>query len=274
LPAVGMTFVSVFGSSWDEARRLPPPAGPWPDEYGYAAFTRMSEWNRTEALFCRREGTARKVDDKHHTTWLPATVEILDVPPTVKDAGASLVPGAARTCNPSRLREKIYFDPTFLVLVLSDVLGKAADRDELPLAMAVDLTDKAMAANGLAPRGDFSYVERRPKGDIELTCRVYTGLPDTFGVIWATLGSFDLVLLSELGDGQWLVSGLADEIGTRMAHGGGERAAIYVQELDEPLRKIFAAHKRALAKKAPRPAPASFLEGVAAWNRFAEAAFD
>jgi hypothetical protein len=111
-------------------------------------------------------------------------------------------------------------------------------------------------------------------GDTELTCRVYTGQPSVFGLIRATEGSFDLVLLTELTDGGWIVTGLADGIETRLAKGTA-RPNVDVENMDEPLKKILAAHAARVkdAASAPAAAPASLADAVAAYDRFLEAAF-
>jgi hypothetical protein len=213
-------------------------------------------------------------DDAQQRVWLPAAVEVLDVTAAPRPSAAedTLVPGARRACRASDLRVKRYFDPTFLGIVLSDVLGKAADVKRLSLAKAVDITDKAMAGLGLLALGDFSYEERRGYGEVEYTCRIYAGRETTMAAICATEGTFDLVLLTELAGGEWVVTGLADGIQTRMVRTGG-RPAIILNAMDEPLRDILAKHDETVRsqRSAPRPAPLEpFAEAVAACNRFLE----
>jgi hypothetical protein len=271
VPTLGITLIGVFAASWDDAQRVPPPKGVELEEYGYAALHRMDEWNGAEALFCRRQTTAMRVEQQHHCLWLPAVVEVLDVRPQ-EQAGGGL--------TATDLRKKEYFDPGFLTLILSDVLPEVADLDALPLPKALDRLDKKLARLGLAPQGDRSWQERIDARSAESSCRLYAGLPDGFAAIVAGEGSFELLFLSELDDGTWVVTGLADEIDRRIATTGPDglpvpHPRIQLQTMDESLAKIAAAHKASLRQAAARPipAPANLEECAAAFERFRSVAF-
>jgi hypothetical protein len=260
--AADVSFLSVFANSWQEGMRLPPPAGLPLDEYGYAAFNPMQEWNSTEVLFCRRDRSKKLVEDAHQNAWLPASVEILDA-----------APAAPEKLNfaPANLSEKQYFDSSFLGLVLSDVFPEAAEFDELLLPEAVKVADKAMQKLGLSPQGDFSFTGGDPNEPAEYTCRVYTGARKAFGAVCATEGDIEVVFLSLLWDGAWIVTGLADGTETKFHRLGGS-SKIILQNMDEPLPKIWTAHVKSLkqAKADAQLAPQDFTEAVAAYKRFIE----
>ncbi|HET9532203.1 MAG TPA: hypothetical protein VFQ92_17720 [Blastocatellia bacterium] len=273
VPAAGITLVSVFAESWDKAKRLPPPAGVELDEYGYCALCRMGDWDGAEALFCRRDTTKMRVEDEHHNIWLSALVEVLDVK-------AQELPQPGQMFAPTELRTKSYFDPGFLCLILSDVLPEVADMDELDMASALDMLDKRFAKMGLRPQGDMIYTDRVGVRSAEASCRLYTGPPDSFSVILAGEGIFELVFISELENGDWVVTGLADEIEGRIMSRGPDgipvpHPRIHLQSMDESLSKIFAAHKKSLrkARASPLPAPKSLEEAVGALERFLAVAF-
>ena len=271
VPTVGITLISAFARSWDDALRLPPPAGVELEEYGYAALQTMGEWNGAEALFCRREATKTCVEDQHHNVWIPAVIEVLDVRPQE-------LPG--RAFAPIDLQAKQYFNPGFLTMVLSEVIPETADLDELPLPKALGMLDKKLAKLGLAPQGDVSWQERIRVRSVETSCRLYAGLPDGFAAILAGDGSFELMFVSELDDGTWVVTGLADEIVRRITTRDSRglpvpHPRVRFQTMDESLATIFAAHKAALRQSQgqPVPAPTNMEEAVAALDRFLTVAF-
>ncbi len=270
VPAVGITTISAFAESWDDALRLPPPAGVDLDEYGVAALQPIGDWDGAEGMLCHREKTRDRVEDKYQHAWHPATIEVLDAQPL----------DDTRAFAKSDLRTATYFEPDFLSLVLSDVLLEIGDRNEFPLPDAVDALDATLAKMGLVPQGDMTWQERIRSAYVEVTCRLYTGLPNTFAAILAREGAFEVLFLSELGDGGWIVTGFADEIGmfvTTTAPDGTQVPNPRVQfaNIEEPLPKIAAAHKAALRKpKAPlAPAPGDLEAAVAALDRFLTVVF-
>ena len=266
VPTVGITLISVFAKSWADAQRFPPPAGVELEEYGYAALQPMADWNGAEALFCRRETTKTRVEDEHHTVWIPAVVEVLDVRPQEL---------AGRAFAATQLQAKHYFDSGFLTMVLSEVMPEAADLDELPLPKALDMLDKKLAKMGLVPQGDVSWQERIRMQIVEASCRLYAGLLDGFAAILAGDGSFELMFLSELDDGTWVVTGLADEIDRRITTKGPTglpvpNPRVQFQTMDESLDQIFSEHKRVLRKSKQHAiaAPKNLEECVTAFGRF------
>jgi hypothetical protein len=274
VPPLGITLVSVFADSWEDAKSLPMPSGIELDEYGYASFVNMSDWNGAQALFCRRDTSKSKVEVEHHNVWIPAVVEILDAKPETR------TPVGERFAA-TDLRKKNYFDPGFLSLVLSDLLPEVADRDELGLADALDLLDRKLGRMGLKPQGDLSWEDREGPRSAEAGCRLYTGLPDSFAALYLKEGIFVWVLLTELGDGAWIVTGLADDLERRIKRKGDDglfvaNPRVQLLIIDEPLAKIAKAHSGALkkSKSRPAPAPADLQQAVSALERFLAAAFD
>ncbi|MGH7613978.1 MAG: hypothetical protein ACREMW_08070 [Gemmatimonadales bacterium] len=110
--------------------------------------------------------------------------------------------------------------------------------------------------------------------------QLHPGLPDGFGAILAGDGSFELIFLSELDDGTWVVTGFADEIDRRIMTKGPTglpvpHPRVLFQTMDEPPAEIFAAHQASLgtAKREPIMAPKNLEECVAAFGRFLTVAF-
>ena len=268
VPTAGLTLISAFANSWDEARRFAPPADVALDEYGYAAFCPMSDWDGAVALFCRRDTTKKRVEDEHQNIWLPAVVEVMD-------ARADAQPAAGPVLTRSQLRDKNYFDSGFLALILSDVLPEVGDLDELELPDALGRIDRALSKLDMIWQGDASWSDRQGATSRELTARLYGGLRNCFAAIVAGEGRFDLVFISEMDDATWIVTGLADELERYVVSTGPDglpvpHARVQIGNMDEPLADIFAAHRAALrgAKAKAVPAPDNFKETVAAMERF------
>jgi len=232
----------------------------------------MADWDGAEALFCRRDTTKTRVEDEYHNLWLPAVVEVLDARP---QEGAA--PGQVLAATD--LRTRSYFDSGFLALVLSDVLPEVGDLEELELPDALDRIDRKLSTIGLTPRGDVSWTDRIGAVTTESTCRLYAGLSSCFAAVLAGEGRFELVFVSELGDGTWIVTGLADDLDARIASRGPDglpvpHPRVQLQAMDESLPEIVAAHKASLLKPTspPVPAPANLEEAVAALERFLKVA--
>jgi len=274
VPAAGVTLISAFGASWKDAARLRPPAGVPLDEYGYAALSPMAEWNGAEALFCRREKATTRIEDEHHAMWIPATVEVLD-PAEHPPAAPQPKVGAFTSTD---LATKGYFEHGFLPLILCDVLPGAEDLDDLMLPDALVMFDKAFAKSGLTSQGDLEWEEQSLDGPSERAGRVYAGMPDAFVAILASDASIDVLVISELDDGRWIVTGLADDFESRLLSArnrGVVNEGIEVESIDEALKTIFSAHKKSLraAKAEPVAAPTNIEEGAATLQRFLAAAF-
>ena len=279
VPATGHTFISVFANSWEDAQRLPRPAGIAIDEYGFAAApSPKQDWNGAEAMFCRRDRAKTVVEDKHHTTWLPCTVEVLDAKPEKIEA-------TAHRFIPAQLREKNYYEGLtgeFLSLILSEVLPDVADLEEFPLTDAVDRLDEAFAQMKLKAVADVSWEQggmaqsALPDQKFEITSRLYCGRPDCFAAVIAREGTIDIVLLTERKDGNWLVTGLADDLEREVRHFAARRPkgpVAQVQPLDEDLGSILEAHQERLEDAEVASAPTSSDQAEAAFRRFVATAF-
>ncbi|HEU0005563.1 MAG TPA: hypothetical protein VFS12_06170, partial [Terriglobia bacterium] len=264
VPAANITLISAFGKSWAEAQRMRPPAGLPLDEYGYAALSPMEDWNGAEALFCRRERTKTRIEDEHHNVWLPAQVQILDAKP---------LPKTGRALVPSDLGQKEYYDSTFLGVVLSDLLPEAAEADEFTLPMALEALQNKLKRIGFIQQGDLQWEEEIDVGTHEFCCRLYAGKESGLVMVFARDGIFDLLFVTELDDGTWIVTGPADDfehLVTRARAKGAPSAGITIQCIDEELGKVAAAHRKSVrqSKKQPATAPTNMEECAGILERF------
>jgi hypothetical protein len=263
VPAANITLISVFGKSWAEAQRLRPPAGCPLDEYGYGALSPMEDWNGAEALFCRRERTKTRIEDEHLNVWLPAQVQILDATP---------LPRTGRVLVPSDLAQKEYYDSSFLS-VLSDLLPEAAEADEFTLPMALEALQKKLKKIGFMQQGDLQWEEEIEVGSQEFCCRLYAGKENGLFMVFARDGIFDLLFVTEFGDGTWIATGLADDfenLVTRARAKGAPSTGITIQCLDEELGEVAAAHKKSVrqSKKQPATAPKNMEQCAGTLERF------
>ncbi|MGH8120436.1 MAG: hypothetical protein ACRESK_07470 [Gammaproteobacteria bacterium] len=270
VPTAKITLISSFGKSWTEAQRLRPPADIPLDEYGYAAFSPMSDWDGAEALFCRRERAKTRIEDEQHNLWLPAVVEVLDAKP--------IPPREKGSFEPSDLAQKQYYDSGFLGLILSDLLPEAAAADELTLPMALVAIGKKLAKFGYAQQGDLQWAEETDEGAHEFCFRLYAG-KDGMAIIFACAAFFDLLFVTGYDDGTWLVTGLADDFENLVHQARAKGAAntgIAIQCLDEDPGKIAEAHRMSLrqSKKKPATAPANMQEGARVLEQFLKTAFE
>ena len=265
-PDAGMTMISVFDVTWKDGASRPPPAtGSLPAEYGYCSVIAAADWDGAEALLGRRARTATRVEDAQIKVWLPGTIDRLDLKP------APTVQAGSRDFRAAKLAEAQYYEPDFLPLILSDVVGEMDD--DIEFSAVVDLIDQGMKKLGLGAPADYSWMERDLSGEREFTCRLYTGLPDMFGAIQATEGSIEIILLTELADGGWVATGLADLSETRLTIGKA-RPAIRLQNLDVAMKQILAAHRKTLKSAGgQQPAPPAGRDALAAFDRFLAAAF-
>ena len=267
IPDAGIALISAFATSWDDARKLQPPAGLDLDEYGYAAFQPMADWDGAIALFCRRDTSKTGVKEKHQTMWIPAVVEVLDVRPT------PAVAGGARDFTPINLATRSYFDPGFLSLVLSDLLPEVVEREEIDLAQVLSIVDRKLDRMDLVPAGDYAWTEQKGPRWFDSDCRLYTGRSDSFAAALVREGSFELLLLSELTDGSWIATGLADEIDRAIMKKDDmgiplQHPRIRLENMDESLSKIASVHKSALKDASVKGAPVKKADALAAFARF------
>ncbi len=271
VPAIGLTLHTTFAKSWDEAQRFALPEGNELTEYGYGALHHMQEWNGAEALWCRRETCKTRIENEYHGVWTPAVVEVLGVRPEAQ---------SVRGFTVTKLGTREYFDAEFLTVVASDVLPEAEDADEFPLIKAVSTVDWHLGKMGLTPKGDFTWEERERTRLSHPSCRLYAGHPNMFAALVVSDGSFEVVFYSEMSDGNWIVTGFADEIGRRILRKGPTglpvpHPNVQFQTMDESLAKIFSAHTAALSdsERQPIAAPTTTEECVDAFARFLKVAF-
>ena len=199
VPDTGHTLTSCYAKSWADAQRLPPPQGV-DGEYGFAALFNMQDWNGAEALFCRRDTAKKRVEDPNLNIWISAIVERLDAKPKVVKANE-------RGFTVSELRDKQYYDPGFLGLILSDVLPGVGDLDELLLPDAIERVDAAMEELAFMPLEDITWTEKYDRQAAETTARLYTGSEDSLGVVLCMESNVAVFFLSEREDKQWIVTG-------------------------------------------------------------------
>ena len=273
VPRAGITLLTAFAKSWEDARRLPLPSAADPGEYGYAAFSPMSDWNGAEALFCRRDTSKTKVEDQFQNIWLPGTIEI---EPPAANAPAQGPAGLV----PTDLRANGDFDSGFLAMVLSDVLPEVEDLDELEWPDALKMFDAKLNKLGLAPVGDLSWQEQIGPRTLELGFRLYAGAADCFAALLVGQGFIQVFFLTETLDGKWIATGLMDDLERFIRRKGPDglpvpNPLVQMESKDEALPKIFKAHA-AMLKKATagkRTPPADRDDAAGAFQRFLAAAF-
>jgi hypothetical protein len=266
VPGAGLTMISVFGPSWDEARRMPPPSNIGLEEYGYAAVITPQDWAPHEALFCRRDSAKARAEDAVHNIWLPATIELLDStahPPKEKSPEAQLI----------ELPQKQFFENGFLSMVLSDLLPGVENLKAFSLADAIKRIDSKLEAMDLRPQGDIGWTQTTGPLEEEFGLRLYVGAVDAFAAIVASEGSFEFVFLTELEDGTWAATGITDAIQRRAMRRGPDgipvsHPKIRLTEIDESIDRILAAHKKAVGKRAIASVPSDLLTAAQAFARF------
>lgn len=270
VPAANLTLIHSFANSWAEARRIRPPAGVSLDNYGYAAVSPMGQWNNAEAIFCRRDKAKTRVEEENHDIWLPAVVEILDAAPLERKADLDFAA--------SDLTRKEFFDPSFLGIVLCDLLPGADDEDEFPLQTAVEMLDKKFDDLGYARQGDLEWQEEPDPGTtVDFCARLYAGTEHGWAVILACEGIFDVMFITEFADGTWLATGLADDFENLVRnaqHRGTPNEGVAIECMDEELCQIASAHQDAVDQsgKPKVAAPTSAAECAEAFKRFRKAA--
>jgi hypothetical protein len=271
VPTTGHTLISTYGASWDEAKRVPRPAGVPHDEIGYASLLKFQDWNGAEAMFCRREKAKLIAEDKHKKTWLPCTVEVLDAKPAE-------VVGTARGFIKTDFADKEYFSASaeFLSLILSDVLPGVGDLDELSLPDALKRLDKAFDKLILLPAGDFQWEESFDDTPTEMTARLYYGRDLCFGAVIGQEMNIHVGLFTERADGQWHVTGVLDDFANMVSLAASKRPkgpTSKVECVDESLRKILDIHEKAVKKLEVNAAPTTRDDVEAAFRRFLTTAF-
>ncbi|HXV13995.1 MAG TPA: hypothetical protein VEC56_07300, partial [Candidatus Krumholzibacteria bacterium] len=137
-----------------------------------------------------------------------------------------------------------------------------------------------LAKMGLVPQGDMTWQERIQSEFVEASGRLYAGQSSTFAAVMAREGSFELVFLSELGDGTWLATGFADEIDRELVTVSADghvltHPRVRIENRDEPVAKIAAAHQAKLRKPPapPKAAPTDPASVRGAFDRFLTAVY-
>ena len=140
--------------------------------------------------------------------------------------------------------------------------------------------DKKLAKLGLVPRGDIAWRETAQLHARDMGGRVYAGLPQIFALVQVSDGEFELLFLTEMQDQSWVLTGLADEIERRIKRKGPTglfepNPRVRFETMDEPVPKIFAAHRKAVQGHRQRAAdaPGPLEECLLALERFFAAAF-
>jgi hypothetical protein len=270
VPSAGLTMISVFGSSWQEARKLEPPSGVSLDEYGYGAVITPQDWAPHEALFCKRDSAKKRAEDGVQNLWLEATVELLDPSDHAPKAAS---PEAALIT----LAEKSFFEDSFIAAVLGELLPGVDDLDELAFPDAIVRFDRALARMKLTPQGDIGWVQRDGAREAEFGLRLYTGMPTAFAAILASDANLEFVFLSELAGGKWIATGITDQLQRRAMRRNDrgipvEHPTIRLVEADAPVARIRDAHLKAVGKAETVEAPTDLLSAAQAFSRFFEAA--
>jgi hypothetical protein len=270
VPKAGLTMITVFGPTWDVAKRMPVPSNVDLAEYGYGAVIKPQDWGQEETLFCRRDKTKTRAEDKVQNIWIPATIELLD-----EEAHPPKAPSTEIV--PIDLTEKEFFDDGFLTMVLSEFLPEVEDRESLPLGEALGMIDDVLEEMDLVEMGDIGWtrddgVERRESG-----VRLYAGAPDCFAAVIASEGNFEFLFMSEAADGTWIVSGMVDALDRTMMRTDARgipvpHPRIKLTNIDEPVAKVRVAHTKALGKTKLAEMPKDLLESAAALVRFMETA--
>jgi len=276
VPEAGMTLVSAYAASWKDAAALEPPAGVPLDEYGYAAFSHFDQWNRAEALFCRRDRTTRAIDAAQIKLWLRATVEVLDAraetPSRIR--GPLLLDAGGRAFWRGDLGTRAYYnDLQLLTARLMARVDGIAHGEPTPLARALDLVDAAMAPLGLRPLGDISFDVTSRQGAVEYTNRLYAGESDVFAAIWGSRGVFEIFFFSPMADGAWVMTGT---VSARVAQMISARKGLLVQAGEGRFPAMLEQH-RAFARGKGTVAltvPHDLAEGAAVYEGYLKAALD
>lgn len=260
VPDAKLTLTTAYAASWDDAARFPPPDGDL-TEYGFSSIIRFADWDRQEAMICKRQKAAKKIPPRQQTVWLPGTVEVI--------RGGGTAPEQRWTPSPTPLEESFVFDEYFMGNIMSEVLPEIEDLDKPGLAEAVRLIDGGLRSLRLIARGDAAIALRSGAKTTPSVARIYLGLHDTFGATLVADGSVEVVFVSRTAAGEWIVTGFADEIDRRLR---GGRPGIRVDNRDEPLAAMFAAHRKTLdASGAVAAAPADFERAAGALDEFLQA---
>lgn len=270
VPSLDLALLFTYGESWNQAQKFPLPAGVALDEFGYAALSPMADWDGAQALFCRRSRAKTRAQAQVHKRWLPATVEVLDLQARAREG--------AREFAAADLASKAYFNEDFLGIVLCDLLPEAESADEFPLPQALAAIGRKLKRLGFEAQCDLQWDETSDGEAREYCCRLYRGERPGMVVALACEGIFELLFVTALADGGWIVTGLADDFERMLAQAreqGANNAAIRLEARDEALNRIASAHDGRVAKAgAAAPSPGDAAACGALFARFIATAFD
>lgn len=271
VPDTGHTLISTYGKSWDDAKRVPRPAGVSHDEFGYAALLNFQDWKGAEGMYCRREKAKTAVEDKHKNVWLPCTVQVLDARPME-------IKATVRGFIEADFADKEYYTGSseFLSLILSEALPGVEDLDDFPLPKALKRFDKDFAKLTLKPVGDFQWDETFDDQPCEMTARLYVGRGKCFGAVIGQEMNIHVGFWTEKEDGQWVVTGVLDDFANMVKLAASKRAkgpTAVVELIDEDLKSILAAHEEAIVAEGVKKAPATRDDAEGAFRRFLTSAF-
>jgi hypothetical protein len=249
-PDTGHSIVTVFAPSWEAGRKLAPPPGPL-DEYAFGSITPMQQWKGAEGFFCRRDVTKTSLKEAHKNVWLPAVVEVLDLPiaqPPARIRGELIHDAGKRVFFIGTLVERTYFDQD-LQFLTAQLMSRVPDvpwGEGMPLRTAVGKVDAELAGIGLRPLGDFSFDVQTMRGAQEFTNRLYGGLSDIFAAIWGSTGTFTVFFFSTLVDGRWALTGAVRQQLAKMIT--QQRPKLSVRGVDGRLGAMVEAHRTHLAE--------------------------
>ena len=102
--------------------------------------------------------------------------------------------------------------------------------------------------------------------------RLWTGRYDSFAILFASPGRFELVLATEYSHGRWRLTGFADELEGYLLRGQTDKALrerVKVENLDQEIGTFFPAHDKTLMDMEPGmvPSPKDATAALAALGR-------
>ncbi|MBI3791735.1 MAG: hypothetical protein HY275_12775 [Gemmatimonadetes bacterium] len=269
VPKAKLTMTMALAANWKEGATLLQPAELDATEWGYGSVTRMGEWG-VDALFVRRERGKVAVKAKLKNSWLPCTVERLELvaAPPARVRGEVLLDAGKRVYWRGTIADRHYYpDPQVLTAKLFSRVDGVGFGDMTSLDDALARVDGEYAKAGLHPVGDLQFDVARPTGAVEYTNRIYFGRPDLFGVLWTSRDVFEAFYYSETTTGEWILTGT---ISQAVAKAVSENPRLHVRHFPLRINAGLAAHEAHVASVGQplAPAPATFEDAVAAYERY------
>jgi hypothetical protein len=270
-PEVGLTITTVFASNWEEGRGLAVPDDV--DEYAYACITRIRRCEGKDVLFGRRAKAKTTIEARHNGLWWPATIEVLEEQLAPRAPGALIVDTGRRAFVRARLEERgdYYRDNAgVLAYTVSEVIEGIDADAALTLREALDLLEGALSPTGLRQLCDFSVEVSR---GLEHTTRIYIGLPDAFVAVRGQESGLNVVWMSQMQDGGWVLTGPTSPGAAKAA---SRRSGLSVRAASGSAATILAEHRRHLRERGGdvRVPPATPEETAARYDEYLGLAFD